>query len=608
MKWAGRLSKFSSGNSKTFEGRSVCFSKVHSHVMDLEILPDKNPTEEIAVVCLKYFSRSLRHSNFTAPSAGVDLTPLSDPLSCYIFLLGEKPPFSGGDLVPSRLFSEKDLRTMAARGIDIAEVLRQIEIFRRRVEPIKLMRPARIGDGIVQVLPEEREALVFLHNQAAGRGRMLKFVPASGVASRLFNDWQRYYRRGRFDSDERTVTFLRNVSKFAFYDDLKDVMALHGQNVESYVRDMRCADILEYILTEKGLNYAWLPKALLKFHIYPGHNRTAVEEHLAEAALYVRDARNICRTHFTVSEEHESRFRDFLSRVRGNYENLYGVSYEISITTQPPSTDTIALSMNNRPFRDTKGEILFRPGGHGALLQNLNAVEGDIIFLKNIDNVHPDRLKDITVFYKKVLGGYLIRLQDETSRILNLLLEKGADDAELSSIVRFCRERLFVSFPDGFTNCSAPAKKEYIFQKLNRPIRVCGMVRNEGEPGGGPFWVEEKDGTESLQIVDQNQIDSHSKEQQHIWRSSTHFNPVDLVCGVRDYRGEKFDLRLYANRDAVSISVKPYEKGELKALELPGLWNGSMAFWNTIFVEVPLETFNPVKTVDDLLRTSHLPS
>jgi len=504
-------------------------------------------------------------------------------------------------------FSEEDLRAITDRGMEVADVLRQLEIFRRGVEPIKLIRPARIGDGIVQVIPSERDTLVCLHNQAAMKGRTLKFVPASGVASRLFKDWQNCCRLERFDSEEGSAKFLENIVKFAFYDDLKAVMALHGQNVESYIRDKRCADILEYILTRKGLNYAWLPKALLKFHIYPGHNRTALEEHLAEAALYIRDAHNTCRIHFTVSEEHESEFKDLLHRVRADYENLYGVSYEISVTTQLPSTDTIAMDVDNRPFRDRSGEILFRPGGHGALLQNLNAVDGDIIFLKNVDNVVPDRLKDITALHKKLLGGYLVQLQNEIFRILNLFSEKGVDDAQLSPIIRFCQKRLLIPFPDGFRDYPASTKKDYIFQKLNRPIRICGMVKKEGEPGGGPFWIEEKDGTQSLQIVEESQIDPHSKEQKEIWKSSTHFNPVDLVCGVRNYRGERFDLHHYADRDAVLISKKPYENGEIKALELPGLWNGSMAFWNTVFVEVPLETFNPVKTVDDLLRKSHLP-
>jgi hypothetical protein len=528
----------------------------------------------------------------------------------YIWNLGKKPPSSseGEHPMSLRFFSEGDLQAIAAKGIHPTEILRQLEIFHRGVEPIKLIRPARIEDGIVQVIPEERNILVSLHNQSARGGRMLKFVPASGAASRMFKDWQSCYRQGRFDSDESSVKFLQDIVKFAFYDDLKQIMASDGQNVEGYIHDKRCADILEYILTPRGLNYAWLPKALLKFHIYPGHSRTAMEEHLVEAAFYIRDNRNICKVHFTLSEEHESQFNDLLYRVKGNYENLFGVNYEVAVTTQFPSTDTIATDMEGNPFRERNGKILFRPGGHGALLQNLNMIDGDIIFIKNIDNVAPDPLKDITVFYKKVLGGYLVRLQDEVFQILNLLCGRGVDDAGLSQIIRFCQEKLLIFFPQAFKNYSASTQREYIFQKLNRPLRVCGMVRNEDEPGGGPFWTEEVDGTQSLQIVEQNQIDLHSEEQKNIWKSSTHFNPVDLVCGVRNYQGDKFDLNLYANRNAVSISTKTHEHRELKALELPGLWNGSMAYWNTVFIEVPLETFNPVKAVDDLLRKSHLPS
>lgn len=491
--------------------------------------------------------------------------------------------------------------------MNVDEILKQLEVVRKGVGAVKLIRPARIGDGIVEIIPGEREILVALHHQAVQKGRMLKFVPASGVASRLFNNWQTGYHRGGFDRTEDSIKSLQNIPKFAFYDDIKCAMALDGQNIESHMRDQRYCDILEYILTPKGLNYASLPKALIKFHIYPEHNRTAVEEHLVEAALYVKDAKDICRIHFSVSEEHEHQFKDFISRIKSSYEKLFRVTYDISVTMQLRSTDTIAMDMNNNPFRNRKGDILFRPGGHGALLSNLDAIGGDIIFLKNIDNVVPDRMKDVTVLYKKLLGGYLVRLQDEIFRILDLLSQKGAKDAQLSTIVRFCRQRLFLSFPDGFNGYSTSAQKEYLFQKLNRPIRVCGMVRNEGEPGGGPFWVEERDGTQSLQIVEQSQIDPYSKEQQQIWRSSTHFNPVDLVCGVRNHRGKKFDLRLYADRDALSVSIKTHENGELKALELPGLWNGSMALWNTVFVEVPLETFNPVKTVEDLLRKSHLP-
>jgi Domain of unknown function (DUF4301) len=506
-----------------------------------------------------------------------------------------------------KVFSEEDLQAIAAKGMDAAEVVRQLELYRQGVDPVHLVRPARIGDGIVQISPGEREALVSLHDQAAKRGRMLKFVPASGAASRMFKDWQGYYLGKGLGSADRSETFLREITRFAFYDDLKDRMALDGQDVEAYIRGRKCVDLLEYILTPRGLNYAWLPKALLKFHSYPGQSRTAMEEHLVEGAFYIRDDTNRCRIHFTVSEEHEAPSRDLFSRVKGYYEDLCGVSYEVTVSTQHSSTDTIAVDLENRPFRDGSGKIVFRPGGHGALLQNLNAIDGDIIFLKNIDNIVPDRLKNVTVLHKKILGGYLVRLQEEIFRNLNLLSEEKVDHEQISRIIRFCQEELSISFPKRFRNASAASKREYMIQKLNRPIRVCGMVKNEGEPGGGPFWVKEKKGTESLQIIEQNQIDPHSEDQKQIWGSSTHFNPVDLVCGVKNYRGEKFDLNLYADRQAVSISQKHHEGAQLKALELPGLWNGSMAFWNTVFVEVPLETFNPVKTIDDLLRKSHLP-
>jgi hypothetical protein len=434
---------------------------------------------------------------------------------------------------------------------------------------------------------------------------MIKFVPASGVASRMFKDWYHLYQKD-FESDECRMKFLANLAKFAFYDDLREVMTLGKEDVEKCIREGRSADILEFILTSRGLNYAWLPKALLKFHTYPGHTRTALEEHLVEAALYVRDAKNICRIHFTVSQEHEFRFKDLFPRWMGHYENLFGVRYEIALTTQHSSTDTITVDLENKPFRDRNGKIIFWPGGHGALLQNLNAIDSDIIFIKNIDNVIPDRLKGVTVLYKKILGGYLVRLQNEIFHHLNLLSEKRLDDDRLLRVIHFCQENLFVSFPHGFLNRPISVKKRYVFRMMNRPLRICGMVKNEGEPGGGPFWVEEN-GTQSLQIVEINQIDLNSEEQKTIWKSSTHFNPVDLVCGVRDYQGKKFDLNSYADRNAVFISKKSHEEGELKALELPGLWNGSMAFWNTVFVEVPLETFNPVKTIDDLLRESHLP-
>jgi hypothetical protein len=291
--------------------------------------------------------------------------------------------------------------------------------------------------------------------------------------------------------------------------------------------------------------------------------------------------------------------------VKDRYEKSLGVRYEISVSIQHPSSDTIAVDLENRPFHDREGRALFRPGGHGALLRNLNAIGGDIIFLKNIDNIVPDRLKAPAIVHKKILGGYLVKLQGEIFGHLETLAagEKGLSDA-----VRFARQRLLLSFPGDFDRSTLSQRRKFLFERLNRPLRVCGMVKNEGEPGGGPFWVHGNDGTVTLQIIEEMQVDPTSATQQNILRSATHFNPVDLVCGVRDYRGVKFDLDRFVDWNAVSVSEKSHEGQALKALEWPGLWNGSMAYWNTIFIEVPLETFNPVKTVEDLLRPSHLPA
>jgi hypothetical protein len=502
-------------------------------------------------------------------------------------------------------FSETDLDWISSRGIKPADLLEQVSLFCRGASPIRLLRPARIGDGIVQILPEEKDLLIAWHHKAAGEGRMLKFVPASGAASRMFKDWYTSCLQGGFESGERAVKFLEDIRRLAFYDDLEDVVSRAGESLEDLVSSTKCVDLLEYILTPRGLNYTWLPKGLLKFHRYPGHHRTAMEEHLAEAAFYIRDGRNICRIHFTVSKEHENSFRTFFEAVRGRYEHEYNVAYEFSLSLQDPSTDTIAVDIENRPFRDRVGRLCFRPGGHGALLHNLNSIEGDIVFLKNIDNVARDPWNRTALFYKKILGGYLARLQDEIFRAIKVL-DLPAAEAGLSDIARFCEEKLFVRFPPRFNRMTAVQQRGILHAQLNRPLRVCGMVRNEGEPGGGPFWTEGKDGLPSLQIVEQHEVDLRDQSQGEIWRSSTHFNPVDLVCGIRDYRSRKFDLNRYVNENAVCITRKTHEGADIKALELPGLWNGSMALWNTVFVEVPIETFNPVKTVDDLLRESHL--
>jgi hypothetical protein len=492
-------------------------------------------------------------------------------------------------------------------GLSVEQVSAQIELFQRGVSPVKLNRPCTLHDGIVSIPKEDLQKMSAFYDDEMGKGRALKFVPASGAASRMFRDWYGYLERGCLDSEEGKE-FAGNLNRFAFIKDLSDAVIRDGRSIEELTKSNEYIEILAYILTSKGLNYGSLPKALLKFHAYPEGSRAAIEEHLVEAALYAKDSNGLCRVHFTVSEDHKEAVNDYLAQITKRYENIYDVRYEIALSTQKSSTNTIAVDLENQPFRDQQGSLVFRPGGHGALLENLNGIDGDIIFLKNIDNIVPDRLKAVTVLYKKVLAGCLISLQKEIYRYLHLISNNELDESMLNELLKFCKQKLHIVYPMTFDDLPLQEKLSSIFQKLNRPIRVCGMVKNEGEPGGGPFWVNEEDGTQSLQIVEETQIDARSQEQRAVWSSATHFNPVDLVCGVRDFRSQKFDLNTFVDRNSYFISQKSEKGKDLRALELPGLWNGSMAFWNTIFVEVPIETFNPVKTANDLLRPQHLPT
>jgi hypothetical protein len=355
------------------------------------------------------------------------------------------------------------------------------------------------------------------------------------------------------------------------------------------------------------LNYLNRPKGLHQFHTYPDHNRTAFEEHLVEAVHTICDRTGQCHFHVTISPECEGIFRDFFETLQPAYERRYHCRFKVTFSFQSRSTDTLAVDLDNRPFRDDSGALLFRPGGHGALIQNLNDLQGDLIYIKNIDNVLPDRLKDTTIVWKKILGGYLVKIEQMIHPLTRKLAE-GMDTPDLlKESMSFCQDRLWFSEPPGFANWSLKEQNTHLFNFLNRPIRVCGMVKNEGEPGGGPFWVEGVDGSLSLQIVEKAQLDPESAEQKARWAAATHFNPVDLVCSVRNYEGRPFDLNRYVDPEAVFISRKSQNGRDLKALELPGLWNGGMAKWITCFVEVPIQTFSPVKTITDLLRPEHQP-
>jgi hypothetical protein len=485
------------------------------------------------------------------------------------------------------MITEKDKKQMAAKGISPAQVETQLAFFRTGFPFLPITGAAVAGDGILRLEPERVERLIKEYDVRRRGLSAVKFVPASGAASRMFKEMYEFVNDGRESNSVREA--LDQLEKFAFHDRLMEALPA-GVDDRMIVQN----------IVEGALGYGRAPKALILFHRYADAPRTALEEHLAEGALYALSGDGTVQIHFTISPEHESGFRQLVDAVLPAYEKKYGVRYAIGYSQQKPRTDTIAVEADNKPFREPDGSILFRPGGHGALLANLNELDADLIFIKTIDNVCPDRMKSDTVAYKKALAGLLIELQKRSFDLLKKL-EKDADEKTLREAIDFVRNELqWKPAPD--FNEKSPAAREEIIDRLDRPIRICGMVKNEGEPGGGPFWVGNGDGSLSLQIAESSQI---APEQKGLMREATHFNPVDLVCGVRDYRGRKFDLTRFVDPQTGFISVKSKDGRELKAQELPGLWNGAMARWNTVFVEVPISTFNPVKTVNDLLRLQH---
>ena len=516
-------------------------------------------------------------------------------------------------------FNREDHIQVHSLGISEDQVKAQIQIFRKPSFFARLRRPCTLGDGIQQISSDQLEHYIQLHEQAVQEGRFIKFVPASGAASRMFKFLFEIYGQNPTppikqiveqadQGDQRAkdlLCFLGGIRRMAFFEDLKVMVDREGLSVENLLERDQWQEILKYLLTDEGLNYGALAKGLLKFHRYPSGNRTALEEHLVEAIHTVRDRKGICRVHLTVSPEHEEGFRQYFARIRSWYEQQFQCTLEVTFSIQKHSTDTIAVDLENRPFRERDGCLLFRPGGHGALLSNLADIEGDLIYVKNIDNILPDRLRGPTIIWKKVLGGLLVEIQKSVNGYVRQLTEGSKDMGLFKTAMDFAKNRLLIAEPQGFKQWTVEQKRGFLVNRLNRPLRVCGMVRNEGEPGGGPFWVEGKDGNLSLQIVESAEVDPQSPEQQAIWGSSSHFNPVDLVCAAKDFRGNSFHLKDYVNPEAVFISQKSKDGRDLKSLELPGLWNGAMAEWVTLFVEVPIATFNPVKTINDLLKSEH---
>ncbi len=512
------------------------------------------------------------------------------------------------------LFTEQDLQQFRERGISPEQVEKQLSLFRKGFPFADIRRPATPGDGILVLDETQKKRYEILYEKEGSSFRIVKFVPASGAASRMFKSlfayheaWERGGRKKGLPAPEGDMKrFFAGLEKFAFYDLLeKYVLEKYGVPLPEMKDAGRYGEILDTLLFEPGLGYGALPKGLILFHRYPEGSRTAFEEHLAEGALYAAGGEERVSLHFTVSPEHMDAFCSRMDEVRNFFEERFRVRYHVSYSVQKPATDTVAVTPSNEPFRKEDGTILFRPGGHGALIENLNDLDEDVIFIKNIDNVVPDHLKQDTVEYKKILGGVLLDLR---SRIYHWLRKMDAGrltPAELAEAVSFAEKELMLPMTEGFDALPAAEKEKILYNLFHRPVRVCGMVKNEGEPGGGPFWVAGEEGRLSLQIVESAQIDLSDPAKKELVSHSTHFNPVDLVCAVRDHKGEKYDLRAFVDPDTFFISEKSYDGKELKALELPGLWNGSMARWTTLFVDVPPATFNPVKTVLDLLRPQH---
>lgn len=502
------------------------------------------------------------------------------------------------------MISAKDKEQLAQKGISEEKLNEQLNCFKTGFPYLKLYAAASVEEGILKLTEEEQQAFAEAWDEAAKSLHIVKFVPASGAASRMFKDLFSF-SEASYDvpTTDFEKTFFNNLEHYAFFCALDaQCKKLHNKGCKELLKEGEYKKIVNALLQKEGLNYGQLPKGLLLFHRYEDSVRTPAEEHLVEGALYAKEDDGTVNVHFTVSPEHRSLFETHIKENVPALEEKFGVKYNISFSEQKSSTDTVAATPNNEPFRQDDGSLLFRPAGHGALIENLNDIAADILFIKNIDNVVPDRLKPETVHNKKLLAGVLVSLQKKTFKYLQLLESGQYSPIDLQEIKLFLEKELCCKT---LLPLEGKALADYLYQKLNRPMRVCGMVLNVGEPGGGPFLVYNQDGSISLQILESSQINMDDEKSKAMFVKGTHFNPVDLVCAVKNYKGEKFNLPDFVDKNTGFISLKSKNGRELKALELPGLWNGAMSDWNTVFVEVPLITFNPVKTVNDLIREQH---
>jgi hypothetical protein len=512
------------------------------------------------------------------------------------------------------MFTSSQIKQLSDRGISLAKVMEQVELFKKGIAPVKLARPAIPRDGIEVFEQKKIDYYVNLFKKEKTKISIIKFVPASGAASRMFKSL--FEALSVFSKNPTGSTsilkkmpeiekFIKDLNNYPFYDDLLAVCSQQGISVKSLIKSEKYAEILNLILSSEGLSYGELPKGLLRFHKYKNEARTAFEEHFFEAALYLKDNEGKIKIHFTVSPEHRKLFELLSGSLIDKYLELQNIQFNVEFSEQKPSTDTLAVDMENSPFNQEHGMLLFRPGGHGALLDNMQDLNEKMVFVGNIDNVAPDRLKAIRIRYKELLAGILI----ERVQVIHSFLISLENDITLqlkNGILDFVRNFVSASSADELIKLDDSEFIKYAKLVLDRPIRVCGMVKNVGEPGGGPFWISDKSGILSKQVVESSQVNLSDPEQDRVFRNATHFNPVDMVCYIYGYTGKKFILENFRDSDMAFIAVKSQGGNTLKALELPGLWNGSMAGWLTFFVDVPIETFSPVKTIFDLHRDEHI--
>jgi hypothetical protein len=507
-----------------------------------------------------------------------------------------------------KIFSEIDLQQIVKRGNSLEKIMQQLHYFKNGIPTINLLKIASINDGIFQFSEKEVSDFCAYFDMNKNKYSIEKFVPASGAATRMFKSLNEFLTK--FNPEKDTINSYINLNKdkdlslfivglrsFPFYNELKEKTKLIFTDYPNYNTDQKVYAIVKTLLTDNGLDFANKPKGILPFHIENDEILTPIDEHVFETDFYKKPNEK-SKIHFTISKEFET---DFL-KITNKYNDV-----EISFSYQNETSDTIAVTAENRPFRTPENELFFRPGGHGALIENLNQLQSDIVFIKNIDNISQNN-RELILNHKKLLGGILLLTKQEVDIFLKKFQNKDINENNINEIIYFVETKMSIPLPQEFKMFQFDYQKEYLIKILNRPIRVCGMVKNEGEPGGGPFWIQDDKGRQNLQIVELSQIDLNNENQLAIFKNSTHFNPVDIVCSIRDFEGNKFDLNQFIDHKTAFITEKTKDGKLIKALELPGLWNGAMAKWTTVFVEVPIETFNPVKKVTDLLKPAHQPN